>query len=300
MIFQRLIWAALASALLVASAQTALQQWQTVPIILAAEVFEDQKVEAPAPAQEQGALAQAQAPGQAHEHGAQAPAHEHGAMAAAAPAQAEAEAAHEHGGDEEWAPADGLERTFWTWVANVLHAFAMALLLFAALGVSVLRGSQRPMWLLAAGAAAAGWLSLHLWPALGLHAEIPGMDAAPLGARQTWWALAVASSAAACAALAWMRPAWRWLVAAALLALPFAVGAPHLGADPLAGFSGEAQAQLRLLGQQFVVATHILAVTFWACMGLVGGWTFARWVRPALLAQLGARAQGTGALEKAV
>ncbi len=283
MIFQRLIWAALASALLVASAQTALQQWQTVPIILAAEVFEDQKVETPAPAQEQGALAQA---------------HEHGAMAAAAPAQAEV--AHAHGHDEEWAPANGLERTFWTWVANVLHAFAMALLLYAALGVSVLRGSQRPVWLLAAGAAAAGWLSLHLWPSLGLHAEVPGMDAAPLGARQTWWLLAVASSAGACAALAWLRPAWRWLVAAALLALPFAVGAPQLGTDPLAGFSGEAQAQLRLLGQQFVVATHILALSFWVCMGLVGGWTFARWVRPALLAQLGARVQDTGTLGKAV
>lgn len=290
MIFQRLIWAALASALLVASAQTALQQWQTVPIILAAEVFENQKVETPAPANEHAMVP-------THAHAAQAPAHAHGTMAAAAPAQAEA-ATHE--GDEEWAPADGLERTFWTWVANVLHAFAMALLLYAALGVSVLRGSQRPLWVLAAGAAAAGWLSLHLWPALGLHAEIPGMDAAPLGARQAWWALAVASSAGACAAVAWMRPAWRWLVAIALLALPFAVGAPHWGADPLAGFSGEAQAQLRVLGQQFVVATHVLAVTFWACMGLAGGWTFARWVQPVLRDHMGARSPATGVMGKAV
>lgn len=298
MIFQRLIWAALASALLVASAQTALQQWQTVPIILAAEVFEDQKVEAPAALAEPAAMAQAHGAAPAHEHGAQAPAHGHAPVAAAAPAQAEA--AHAHGGDEEWAPADGLERTFWTWVANVLHAFAMALLFYAALGVSVLRGSQRPLWVLAAGVAAAGWLSLHLWPALGLHAEIPGMDAAPLGARQAWWALAVASSAGACAAVAWMRPAWRWLVAAALLALPFALGAPQLGADPLAGFSGEAQTQLRLLGQQFVVATHVLAVSFWVCMGLAGGWTYARWVHPVLRTQLGAGAQTSGTLEKAV
>lgn len=289
MIFQRLIWAALASALLVASAQTALQQWQTVPIILAAEVFEDQKVEAPA-------LAHEPATAQAHEHGAQG--HAHAAMAAVAPAQAEA--AHDHAGDEEWAPADGLERTSWTWVANVLHAFAMALLLYAVMGVSVLRGSQRPLWVLAAGAAAAGWLSLHLWPSLGLHAEVPGMDAAPLGARQAWWALAVASSAGACAAVAWMHSSWRWLVAIALLALPFAVGAPQLGADPLAGFSGEAQAQLRLLGQQFVLATHVLAVTFWACMGLAGGWTFARWVQPVLRAHMGARIPTTGTMEKAV
>lgn len=271
MIFQRLIWAALACALLVGSVHTALQQWQAVPIILAAEVYEDQKVEMPA--------------------------HDHDTLAAA-PAQAEA--AHEHVHDEEWVPADGWERTFWTWVASVLHAFAMALLLFAAMAVSVLRGSQRPVWVLAAGAAAAGWLSLHLWPSLGLHAEVPGMDAAPLGARQAWWALAVASSAGACAALAWMRSSWRWLLAVVLLAVPYAVGAPQLGTDPLAGFGPDAQAQLRLLGQQFVVVTHLLALAFWACMGLAGGWTFARWVRPALQAQLGSHASAPGVLGKTV
>jgi predicted cobalt transporter CbtA len=50
MIFQRLIWAALAVAVLVGSVQSGVQQLQAVPIILAAEVFEGQKVEAPEPA----------------------------------------------------------------------------------------------------------------------------------------------------------------------------------------------------------------------------------------------------------
>ena len=50
MIFQRLIWAALVAAVLVGSVQSGVQQLQAVPIILAAEVFESQKVEAPAPA----------------------------------------------------------------------------------------------------------------------------------------------------------------------------------------------------------------------------------------------------------
>ena len=49
MIFRRLIWAALAVALLVGSVQSGLQQLQTAPIILAAERFESQKVEAPEP-----------------------------------------------------------------------------------------------------------------------------------------------------------------------------------------------------------------------------------------------------------
>jgi predicted cobalt transporter CbtA len=42
MIFQRLIWAALAVAVLVGSVQSGVQQLQAVPIILAAEVFENQ------------------------------------------------------------------------------------------------------------------------------------------------------------------------------------------------------------------------------------------------------------------
>ena len=49
MIFQRLIWAALAVAVLVGSVQTGVQQLQAVPIILAAEQFESQKVEVAAP-----------------------------------------------------------------------------------------------------------------------------------------------------------------------------------------------------------------------------------------------------------
>ena len=48
MVFQRLIWAALATALVVGSVQTGVQRWQAAPLILAAEVFEEQKAEAPA------------------------------------------------------------------------------------------------------------------------------------------------------------------------------------------------------------------------------------------------------------
>nr|AIA99142.1 cobalt transporter subunit CbtA (proposed) [Methylibium sp. T29-B] len=43
MLFQRLIWCALVAALFVGSVQFAVQRWQAVPLILAAEVFEDQK-----------------------------------------------------------------------------------------------------------------------------------------------------------------------------------------------------------------------------------------------------------------
>lgn len=261
MIFQRLIWAALAVALLVGSLQSGVQQWQAVPIILAAEVFESQKAEAPEPVAAPAlATAHAHADGAAHSH-------------------ADASA-------EEWAPADGLERAFWTWVANVLHAFSMALLVFAVMGLSLVRGSKQRALALAGWVAAAGWLVFHFWPSLGLHAEIPGMDAARLGSRQGWWVLAAGSAALACASVAMLRSPLRWAAAAAWLALPYVVGAPQITADPLAGFSGEAQATLRHLGSQFIWATTWVSLSFWLCMGLAGGFAFQRWVQPALLAML--------------
>lgn len=257
MIFQRLIWAALAAALLVGTVQSAVQQWQAVPIILAAEVFEGQKVEAPAQALAPAAHVHAQgvAPEQAHDH------------AAAA---------------EEWSPADGGERIFWTWVANVLHALSMALLVFAVMGVCMWRGTAMASLPLALLVSAAGWLSFHFWPSLGLHAEIPGMDAARLGSRQGWWVLAAISAALACTSVATLRKPLGLVAAAAWLALPFVVGAPHVTADPLAGFSGPAQLALRDLGTQFIWATTWVSLSFWASMGLVCGAAFQRWLRPVL------------------
>lgn len=253
-LFQRLIWGAFAVALLVGSMQTALQQWQALPIILAAEAFESR----------QPALATAVGHEQAHDR-----ARDH----------------HETGAD--WAPADGLERTGWTWVANLLHAFSLALLVLVVMGLWVWRHGPTPTPLrLAFGVAAAGWISLHLWPSLGLPAEVPGMDAAGLGSRQGWWLLAAACAALACASAAWLRTRWRWLAAVAWLAVPFVVGAQHLTSDPLAAFSAEPRAQLHALGEQFFWVTGGIALTLWAGLGAACGVVFQRWLQPVLVAAL--------------
>jgi cobalt transporter subunit CbtA len=259
MIFQRLIWAGLAAAVVVGSVQTGIQRWQAAPLILAAEVYEAQKVEA-APAPESMTA-------HVHAEGA-APAHKH------APGTA-----------KEWEPENGIERTAWTWVANVLHAFSMALLVFAVMGVYLYkRGAALASLPLASLVAVAGWLSFHFWPSLGLPAEVPGMDAAPLHARQIWWVLAVGSAALACAVLGFARSPWRWTLAAVLLALPFVVGAPPLQGDALAGYGVEAHAALAQLGTQFIWATTWVALSFWITMGLACGLAFQRWLRPVLLA----------------
>ena len=277
MVFQRLIWAALATAVVVGSVQTGVQRWQATPLILAAEVYEAQKAETPEPV----------APA-AHVHAEAAAPHEHAHS-------------HDHGAAKEWEPENGFERIGWTWVANSLHAFSMALLVFAVMGVWLYRrGASVGSFTLAAWVAAAGFVSLHLWPSLGLHAKVPGMEAAPLHARQVWWVLAVGSAAGACAVAGFLRASWRWLVAAALLALPFVVGAPQLQGDALPGFGPEARAALEQLGAQFIWATTWVALSFWASMGLVGGLAFQRWVRPSLMAVLkGAGVADVGAVNAA-
>ena len=278
MIFPRLIWSGLAVALLVGTLQTGVQRWQAAPLILAAEVYEDQKVEAIAPTPALGDAPVQAAAAQTHAGGFDA--HVHSQAAAQQPMHD-----HDQGATKEWEPANGAERLGWTWVANALHAFSMALLVLAVMGVwRYQRGTALAALPLAGLVAAAGWLSFHLWPTLGLPAQVPGMEAAPLHARQLWSTLAVGSAAAACALAGFGKAKWRWLAAAFLLALPFVVGAPHLQGDALAGYSPGARAALEQLVQQFAWATIWVALSFWLSMGLACGLAFQRWLQPVLVA----------------
>ena len=180
LIFPRLIWSSLAVAVLVGTVPTGVQRLQAAPLIAAVEAYEgqrDQKVETPALVAALVAPAQAVA---AHTH----------------------DDKHDHNNDmaKQWKPANGAERTGWTWVANTPRAFSMALLVLAAMGVwHFQRGGMLTALQLSGFVAAAGWLSFYLWPTLGLPATVPGMEAAPLRVRQLWSVLAVGSAATACA-----------------------------------------------------------------------------------------------------
>ncbi|GGH65427.1 membrane protein [Comamonas phosphati] len=270
MLFRRLIWTSLFIALVVGSLQAVLQHRLAVPIILAAEVFEE------------GASSQTTVPLPLHDE------HPHGAEQAGHAPLLATPHEHEHAeATQEWTPANGHERAFWTWVATVLNTLALALLALAAMATSLLatirRGDQPARALpLGISVAVMGWFSLHLWPTLGLPAELPGMEAAALSARQGWWLWAAVSALGACALLALSRKSWRWPLAALLLALPFLVGAPQLAGDPLGAFGPEAQTQMRALQARFGVVTHLLAATQWLGIGWLGGWLFGRWVQPFL------------------
>lgn len=263
MLFRRLFLCALLVGLCAGLAYSAVQRLQVVPIIVAAEVFESALPPEPAAAVPH------------HPPGTEAPVHEHD--------------------DAAWEPAEGFERIFWTVVSNVLGAVGFALLLIPMFAwwdrqrgghAASLRSGL--LW------GAAGWLCFFVWPALGLHPELPGEAAADLHARQAWWLLAVLCAIGGLALLSSARGYWRWL-GLPLLVLPFVIGAPHADGPAFARFAADAAAQLAQLKAQFVVATALASAVQWLAIGAIAGLVIPRWLRP-LLADIGDR----GALQPSV
>ncbi len=250
MLFRRIVLCALLVGALAGLLVSAVQHWQVIPIIAAAEVLESAAVP----------------------HSAE---HEEHMLASAH------EGEHEHD-DGAWAPEDGAERHLWTAIANVTTAIGFGLILVAAMAAwEHLRG--RPLASARTGLVwgAAGFACVFLVPALGLPPEIPGAAAAALEARQSWWLLAACSTAAGLAQLAFVPGRMRWL-GLAVLALPFVVGAPHLEVGAYSGYSAEAERLMEALAGQFAIATAISSAIEWLALGSLAGWAVARWVRPAL------------------
>lgn len=229
---RRVLAVGLIAGLVAGIAVTAVQQMQVVPLILAAEVFESADP--------------------AHRHDA-AP-HDHAPGAAA----------HSHD-SEAWAPQDGLERTLFTLLANVVAgvgygAILVALMVFAGRRVDWRRGL---LWGLG------GFAAFALAPAMGLPPELPGMAAADLAARQYWW---ISSALATIAGLGLIvfapaRPAALKIAAPiagiVLLALPHLIGAPLHTAE-----GGNVPAEL---AARFAVASLVAQAAFWAVLSAIAG-----------------------------
>ena len=247
MFFRRIVIAALLVGALSGFLLTAVQTWQVVPIIMSAETFEDKGEPAVQPA----------------------PVH------AGQPA-----AAHDHAKGEEWAPEDGIQRTAFTLLANVLTAFGLALVLLTAM-VTALRAnaSTKLDWRHGVLWGAAGYAVFFLAPSLGLPPEIPGAAAAPLHMRQFWWLFAVACTAAGLAGVAFGKSPWRW-AALALLVVPHVVGAPHPPTAMFADHPAEAAAELAKLAKQFIGASALANATLWLALGLSSIWAVRRIVLP--------------------
>jgi cobalt transporter subunit CbtA len=202
---------------------TVAQQLTTVPLILKAETYE-------------GA----------------APAHDHGdAVTAEA-------GAHEHG-DDGWSPADGLERTAFTALTNIVTGIGFALLLVAAseLFGGITDWRQGLFWGLA------GFATFTLAPGLGLPPELPAMPAAELGPRQLWWVATALSTAIALGLLVYQRSLVAVIAAIVLLVMPHLIGAPQ----PMSYESPVPEG----LHHSFVVAVVLTTLLFWMLLGGLAG-----------------------------
>jgi cobalt transporter subunit CbtA len=217
----RLVLAALIAGMAAGFIYGGVQHVQTTPLILAAEVYET------------------------------APAHDHGA-ATTDPAATSATA-------EEWAPADGWQRTLSTTLSSVITGAGFAVLLA---GVSLLTGfpitpKNGLIW------GICGFLAVTVAPGAGLAPELPGMPAGDLVSRQVWWAATIIASGIGIFLIATRREL-HWLAAAVvLIALPHIIGAPQPLTHETAVPAG--------LAASFAANTIAASAVLWSLIGLFLG-----------------------------
>ena len=230
----RLVLAALIAGMAAGFIYGGVQHVQTTPLILAAEVYETVE-----PA--------------AHDHTAAATDQAAPAQTAVTPAPAPE---HE---EDEWAPADGWQRTLSTTISSMITGAGFALLLA---GVSLLTGlpitpKNGLIW------GICGFLAATVAPGAGLAPELPGMPTADLVLRQVWWVATIAATGAAIFLIATRRELI-WLAAAVvLIALPHIIGAPQPLTHETAVPAG--------LAASFAANTIAASAVLWSLIGLFLG-----------------------------
>ena len=237
-IFRNIVFIAALAGLVAGLAMTAMQYAGTVPLILKAETFE-------------GA----------------APAHDHAShdktIAPAGAAGAAAPHSHDHN-EEGWAPRDGLERSVYTALANIVTAIGFALLLVAA---SELKGGltgwrQGVFWGLA------GFIVFTLAPGLGLPPELPAMPVADLSQRQIWWGATALATGIGLALLVFKQSLPLVILAVVLIVAPHLVGAPQPES-----FQSRVPHSLT---HAFIVIAYVTSFVFWVVLGGVAGFARSR------------------------
>ena len=234
--FKQLVLMELGLALAAGLVLSALQSWQVIPIIYAAEEYE---ITTPV---------------------------------AAATLSEDHSDEHTH---DSWSPNEGKERIGSTVLSNILATFGLALITLAAMTWSREKLHQKLGWERGLLWGASGYLALFVIPSLGLPPEIPGMEAAVLEGRQSWWLLAVICSISGLATLAFVKGNLK-MAALVLLALPWVVGAPQPEIHGFGHPDATAVAALNQLAADFVTATLVANGIFWLLLGGMAGWLLQR------------------------
>jgi cobalt transporter subunit CbtA len=248
--FQRIFATALGAGVGVGLLIATLQHVALVPLILAAETYENGTA--------------------AHQHATKAlgigksiPTHVNVLAAFTHEAQA-----HERGVANAGEPASSWRPVFTT-IATMLTAVGFALLLTGAFAMSGHDVDMREglLWGLA------GFATFALAPAFGLPPELPGSVAAELVARQIWWIGTAVATASGLALMVFLRAPWAVLIGVALLIAPHLIGAPQ----PPDG-TGVVPPEL---AASFAARSLVVNAVFWALLGLATGALYERLGRTA-------------------
>ena len=276
MIFRNLVFASVLVGLISGVVLALVQQVAVTPTIIAAEQFEVAQ-EAPVVAapviHEQSAHthdAHASADHHGHEDSLLAPLNEN-THHEKPTAQSNNHGGMDHHHDPDaWAPQDGAERLFYTTISNVLAGMGFGLLILAAMtyhGKANIKIGA--LW------GAAGYLTFFVAPTLGLHPEIPGMEAANLQGRQGWWLTTVTLTAVGLGLIAFAHISLK-LAGLVLLVIPHMLGAPlpelMEGASAFSHPDPQAVSALEALAADFLQATAFANAIFWLVLGLSCGY----------------------------
>ena len=260
MFFRNIVFAAIAAGILAGIILGTLQHFQVTPIILGAEVYEmtDEPVvytkEVHAEEVHDHSNPAHHTPEKMHEHLA--------AMEQQTPKTVDHGADHHHD-PEAWAPEDGIERILFTYLSSSLMAIGFALVIISGMSLSGKKSVGAGfLWGLA------GYAAFFVAPSLGLPPEIPGMEAAVLEGRQSWWMLAVLFTALGLGLLAFGKGALRW-GGLLVIAIPHILGAPQPEAHGFSHPDATSVAALEALAGQFEIATALVNGIFWVCLGLL-------------------------------
>jgi cobalt transporter subunit CbtA len=180
-----------------------------------------------------------------------------------------------HHDEDAWKPHNGLQRTLFTFAANLLMGVGYAFVLVAV--YLLWREPRSVLWGVAYGLA--GFIVFFAAPGLGLPPELPGTASAELSARQEWWVVVAVGTAVGLMLLFSARTGWVRILALAVIVAPHLIPAPQPAVE-----SSLAPADLQ---SQFRLASTLCNFTFWLSLGFASSFAFRKLVSAKLTHETG-------------
>ncbi|HER27174.1 MAG TPA: cobalt transporter [Rhodospirillales bacterium] len=159
----------------------------------------------------------------------------------------------------DWMPVDGLERTAYTLLSDMVIAMGFAFLLVGAMSLS-----GRPVdWRRGLVWGGCGFIVFSVSPAIGLPPELPGMMSAELQARQIWWVGAAVAAIVGLYLIFLTERRVLGLLGLVVIILPHVIGAPQHEA-----YVNDIPVDLI---REFILNTMLVSGSFWLILGGVAG-----------------------------